>query len=431
MRIESDLSGRARQNSIYTNGVYGEKPVVPTNFSELERRAKTVMSERAWAYVAGGAGDGETLDSNREALKRWAIVPRMLRDVSTRDLTIELFGRTLPAPVLVAPIGASELVVPDSDVRIGEGAAEVGLPYIFSSQGCNPMEEVAAAMDRVQSGAPRWFQLYWSKDDQLTESFLNRAEAVGAEAIVLTLDTTQLGWRPQDLNLGSLPFAQGEGIAQYTSDARFREIVAERIRAAKGIKKDVRVTLDAIKALASMARHYPGDTVRNLVAAEPRAAVETFLDVYSRTTLNWDDVAWLRERTKLPIVLKGVLHPADAARAVDVGVDGVLVSNHGGRQVDGSISSIDALPAIAAAVNGRAKVLVDSGIRSGSDVFKALALGADAVCIGRPYIYGLALAGRQGVADVLRNIVGEFDLTLALSGHTRPGELDQKVLARV
>lgn len=431
MTSEIDLSGRTRQTAIYRDGVYGEKPVIPTNFIDLERRAKDAMSERAWAYVAGGAGDGETMDSNREALKRWAIVPRMLRDVSQRDITTELFGRTLPAPVLLSPIGACELVQSDSDIRIGEGAADVGVPYILSSQGCNTMEDVAAAMDLVRPGAPRWFQLYWSKDDQLTESFVARAEAIGADAIVLTLDTTSLGWRPQDLNLGSLPFAKGEGIAQYTSDQRFRDIVADRIRAAKGTKQNVRVTLDAVKTLASMARHYPGDTIRNLVAAEPRAAVETFLDVYSRQTLNWDDVAWLRERTKLPIVLKGILHPDDAARAVQAGVDGILVSNHGGRQIDGSISSIDALPGVVAAVDGRAKVLVDSGIRSGSDVFKALALGADAVCVGRPYVYGLALAGRRGVADVARNIIAEFDLTLALSGHTSPGELSPAGLQRI
>ncbi|MCE5289458.1 MAG: lactate 2-monooxygenase [Nocardiaceae bacterium] len=431
MSSEIDLSSRTRQSTIYTNGVYGEKPKVPTNFSELESRAKAAMSERAWAYIAGGAGDGETMDANRLALKRWAILPRMLRDVSHRDLSIELFGQKLPAPVLLAPVGAGEVVCPDPDVAIGEAGAELGVPYIFSSQGCNAMEDVAAAMDRVRQDAPRWFQLYWSKDDALTDSFIRRAEAIGANTLVLTLDTTQLGWRPQDLNLGSLPFTQGEGIAQYTSDPRFREIVAERIRNAKGTKQDLRVTLGAIKTLASMARHYPGDTIRNLIAAEPKTSVETFLDVFSRQSLNWDDVADLRKKTKLPIVLKGIVHPDDAKLAVEAGVEGIVVSNHGGRQIDGAISAIDALPDVVDAVDGRAKVLVDSGIRGGADVFKALALGADAVCLGRPYMYGLALDGRNGVVDVLRNVIAEFDLTLGLAGFTAPGQLSRSALRRI
>ena len=434
-------AGRVRQNEIYQAGVHGRKPLVPTNFQELERRARAAMSDRAWAYIAGGAGDGATMTANRAALDRWAIVPRVLRDVSHRSLETELFGDRLPAPVLFSPVGAGALVAPRADVHIGHAAAELGVPYIFSNQGSAPMEEVAAHMDRVQmdrmrssapdtSGAPRWFQLYWSVDEDLVDSLLARAEAIGASAVAVTLDTTMLGWRPQDLNIGSLPFAQGEGIDQYTSDRRFREIVAERIAAVTDAERP-EISLGAIKTLFSIARNAPGSLLRNLTSPEPRTAVQTFLDIYSRPSLNWSDIAGLRERTRLPIVLKGILHPDDARQAVDVGVDGIIVSNHGGRQVDGAIGSVDALPDVVAAVDGRIKVLVDSGITSGADVFKSLALGADAACIGRPHMYGLALAGADGARDVMANIIAELDLTLGLSGHTSVADLDIDALRRI
>ncbi|AFR51063.1 alpha-hydroxy-acid oxidizing protein [Gordonia sp. KTR9] len=421
--------GRARQNDIYTAGVHRRKPRVPTDFAELERRAKRAMSARAWAYIAGGAGEGRTMAANRAALDRWAIVPRILRDVSQRNLSTDLFGRRLPAPVLFAPIGAGSLAAPGADALIGRAAAELGVPYIFSNQASVTMEDVAAAMDEVDSGAPRWFQLYWSTDDDLVDSLLERAAAIRAEAVVVTLDTTMLGWRPQDLNLGSLPFARGEGIAQYTSDRRFVDIVAQRLRAATDERPEI--SLGAIATLISITRNAPGRFLQNVRSPQPRAAVQTFLDIYSRPSLNWDDLAGLRARTSLPIVLKGVLHPDDARRAVDAGVDGIVVSNHGGRQVDGAISSIDALDAIAPVVDGRIKVLIDSGIYTGSDVFKALALGADAACIGRPHMYGLALAGADGARDAVADIIAELDLTLGLSGHTDVADLDREALRRL
>lgn len=387
------------------------------------------MSARAWAYIGGGAGEGRTMAANRAALDRWAIVPRILRDVSQRNLEVELFGRRIPAPVLFAPVGAGSLAAPDADALIGRAAAELGVPYILSNQASVSMEDVAAAMDDTSAGAPRWFQLYWSTDDDLVDSLLERAAAIRAEAVVVTLDTTMLGWRPQDLNLGSLPFAQGEGIAQYTSDRRFVDIVAERLRAAADERPEI--SLGAIATLFSITRNAPGRFLQNLRSPQPRAAVQTFLDIYSRPSLNWDDLAGLRARTALPIVLKGVLHPDDARRAVDAGVDGIIVSNHGGRQVDGAISTIDALDAIAPVVDGRIKVLVDSGIYTGSDVFKALALGADAACIGRPHMYGLALAGADGARDAVADIVAELDLTLGLSGHTDVADLDRDALRRL
>ncbi|WP_439030592.1 alpha-hydroxy-acid oxidizing protein [Gordonia terrae] len=421
--------GRTRQNDIYTAGVHRRKPRVPTDFAELERRAKRAMSARAWAYIAGGAGEGRTMAANRAALDRWAIVPRILRDVSERNLAVDLFGRRIPAPVLFAPVGAGSLAAPGADALIGRAAAELGVPYIFSNQASVAMEDVAAEMDRVTPGAPRWFQLYWSTDDDLVDSLLARAEEVRADAVVVTLDTTMLGWRPQDLNLGSLPFARGEGIAQYTSDRRFVDIVADRLRAAADERPEI--SLGAIATLVSITRNAPGRFLDNLRSPQPRGAVQTFLDIYSRPSLNWDDLAGLRERTSLPIVLKGVLHPDDARQAVDAGVDGIVVSNHGGRQVDGAISTIDALEAIAPVVDGRIKVLIDSGIYTGSDVFKALALGADAACIGRPHMYGLALAGSDGARDVVADIIAELDLTLGLSGHTDVVDLDREALRRL
>ena len=402
--------GRTRQEQIYRDGVFGRVPAVPADFATLEARARQVSSPRAWAYVAGGAGEGRTMRNNRAAFDRWAIVPRMAHGNTTRDLSTDLLGSHLPAPVLLAPVGAGALMGADSDLKIARGAAAHGIPYVFSNQGCNPMEDTAAAMGET----PRWVQLYWSTDEALVDSMLARAEAIGAGALVVTLDTTLLGWRPMDLNLGSLPFSQGLGIAQYTSDPRFMEIVRERVAAAT--KQSTEVTLGAIRTLLAMTRNHPGSFGANLRSPEPRAAVETFLDIYSNPGLGWDHLATLRERTRLPVVLKGILHPDDARRAFDSGVDAIVVSNHGGRQVDNAIASLDALVTIRDAVGQDPTVLLDSGVRTGADVFTALALGADAVLLGRPHMYGLAIAGAEGVAAVVANVIAELDLTMALSG---------------
>ena len=406
--------GRERQTAIYRAGALGRRPAVPADFAGLEAAAREVSSAKAWAYVAGGAGEGRTMRNNRDAFDRWAIVPRMAHGNVERDLSRDLLGTPLSSPVLLAPVGAGALMGADSDVKIARAAAVLGVPYVFSHQGCNPMEETAAAMGET----PRWVQLYWSTDEDLVDSTIQRAEAIGAGALVVTLDTTVLGWRPQDLGLGSLPFSQGLGIAQYTSDPHFREVVRERVRAARsgGAKADVEVTLGAIRTLLAMTRAYPGRFLANLRSPEPRAAVETFLDIYSNPGLSWDHLATLRDRTRLPVVLKGILHPDDAQRAFDLGVDGIVVSNHGGRQVDNAIASLDALVAIRERVGSAPTVLLDSGIRTGADVFTALALGADAVLLGRPYMYGLALAGQRGVEEVVANVIAELDLTMALTG---------------
>jgi len=415
--------GRTRQNTVYRDGVLGRRPVVPTDFAELERRAREASSEEAWAYVAGGAGEGRTMRNNRAAFDRWAIVPRMAHGITERDLSVNLFGTTLPTPVLLAPVGAGALMGDDSDLKIARAAAATGVPYVFSNQGCNPMEDSA----REMGDAPRWMQLYWSTDEELVDSMIARAEAIGSGALVVTLDTTLLGWRPKDLNLGSLPFARGLGIAQYTADPRFRTLVAERVAAAEPREK-VKVTLAAIKTLLAMSRNHPGKFAANLRSPEPRAAVETFLGIYSNPGLSWDHLATLRKRTRLPVVLKGILHPDDAKQAFDQGVDGIVVSNHGGRQVDNSIASLDALVTIREAIGDEPTVLFDSGIRTGADVFTAVALGADAVLLGRPHMYGLAIAGQRGVEEVIENVIAELDLTMALTGTRSIAELGPDAL---
>ncbi|HJC59606.1 MAG TPA: alpha-hydroxy-acid oxidizing protein [Candidatus Dietzia intestinigallinarum] len=435
MPAPSNPLGRARQNVIYRAGISGITPKVPTEAGRLEAAARRALrrrpgGRRAWAYIYGGAGSGATMDANREAFDRRRIVPRMLRDTSGRDLSVELFGRRLPAPVLVAPIGAAGLITRDADLDVGAAAAQRGLPYILSSQGSSPMEATAAAMDAASSAgsAPRWFQLYWSRDEELVDSFISRAEAIDAGALVVTLDTTLLGWRPWDLDLGSLPFTRGVGIAQYTSDPRFAELVAERV-AADVEDEPVTVTPQAVRTMLEMARNHPGRLVDNLRAPETRAAVQTFLDTFSNPALTWEHIATLRDRTRLPVVLKGVLHPDDARRAFDIGVDAVMVSNHGGRQVDGAVATLDALVRIREAVGSGPTVLLDSGIRGGADVIKAMACGADAVTLGRPHLYGLAIAGREGVGEVLDNLLAEIDLTMSLSGADSWSEVDESLVS--
>jgi lactate 2-monooxygenase len=415
--------GRKRQREIYVAGVGGHRPAVPVRQAELEQAAQAAMSPEAWAYVAGGAGRESTMDANRAAFERWRIVPHVLRDVEKRDLSVELFGRRLPSPLLLCPIGVLEVAHRDADLAVAKAAASLGVPYIFSNQASVPMETCAAAM----GDAPRWFQLYWSKSNELVASFVRRAEACGCSAIVLTLDTTMLGWRPRDLDLGSLPFMAGQGIAQYTSDPVFRAQLAESASGTPPATKPPLNLLTIATALAQKA-NFPGGLLKNLASADPRAAVQRFMTTYSRPSLQWDDLKFLRQHTKLPILLKGVLHPADAKKAVELGLDGLVVSNHGGRQIDGEIASLDALLAVVDAVNGRIPVLFDSGVRGGADVFKALALGATAVCLGRSYVYGLALAGQRGVEEIIGNVLAEFDLTLGLAGCARVADVNRAAL---
>jgi isopentenyl diphosphate isomerase/L-lactate dehydrogenase-like FMN-dependent dehydrogenase len=395
---------------------------VPVSAEELEGAAQHAMSREAFAYTAGGAGSESTMRANRAAFDRWRIVPRVLRDVSVRDTSIELFGRRLPTPLLLSPIGVLELMHRDADLAVARAAASLGVPMIFSNQASVPMEGCAATM----GDAPRWFQLYWSRDDELVESFVHRAERCGCHAIVVTLDTTLLGWRTRDLELGHLPFLFGKGIAQYTSDPVFMRKLREPLDGPAPVRG--RPTLAALRTALAMARAIPGGRLHNLKSGDALAAVRRFIAMYSRTSLTWEDLPFIRERTRLPIVLKGVLHPDDARRAIDAGMDGVMVSNHGGRQVDGSMAALDALPPIVDAAAGRVPVLFDSGVRGGADVFRALAIGARAGGIGRPYAYGLAAAGEAGVREVVGNIIAELELTMALAGCATVADVSRDAL---
>ncbi|MET0734198.1 MAG: alpha-hydroxy-acid oxidizing protein [Microbacterium sp.] len=438
---------RRTQSEIYRAGISGTKPLVPIDADALERRAAKALSAEAHAYIAGGAGAERTMAANRAAFRAWQVWPRPLRDVSVRDLSIDFLGRTRPTPLLLAPLGVMEMAHADADLAVARAAASLGLPYTLSNQASFPMEEVRdAAPD-----AARLFQLYWSASDDLNASLLRRAEASGCEAIVVTLDTHLLGWRTRDLDLAYLPFTRGLGIAQYTSDPVFQQLVRERVRDAGpstgsgtgsgsvGGNADaappVTLTPKAIAAgltIARKGRPLTGAGVReSLRSPLPRAAVETFLDVFSTPALTWDDLARAREWTSLPIILKGIVHPDDAARALDAGVDGVWVSNHGGRQIDQSVPTLAALPGVVERVAGRVPVVFDSGVRQGSDAFIALALGATAVAIGRPYAYGLGLAGEAGVREVLRNLLAELDVTLGLSGHTSISDVGRDALRSV
>ncbi|WP_330479254.1 lactate 2-monooxygenase [Streptomyces platensis] len=371
------------QYEIYLHGMTGVVPRLPTDLTRLERLAEQRLGPGPVGYVAGSAGTGSTAAANRAALDRRRIVPRMLRDVQERDLSVEVCGRALPAPLALAPVGVLSIMHPDAESAAARAAAAQGVPYILSSASSTSMEEVAEAM----GDGERWFQLYWAKDREVTRSFLHRAKAAGYTALFVTLDTPLLAWRPRDLDQAYLPFLHGVGTANYFSDPAFRA----------GLAKPV--------------------------DEDPDAAVRHFVGMFADPAKTWPDLAFLRENWDGPIVLKGILHPDDALRAADAGVDGVVVSNHGGRQVAGSVAAADALPRVVEAAAGRLTVLFDSGIRTGDDIFKALALGAKSVLVGRPYAYGLGLDGQAGVEHVLRCLLAEFDLTLALSGHSRPATL--------
>ena len=386
-------TGPERELQIYALGLGGGKPSVPVPLDLLEQKAKEVLAPRAYDYVAGGAGGEDTMRANREAFYRWRIVPRMLRDVSKRDLSVELLGARLPAPVLLGPVGVQEIVHGEADMASARAASSLGLPFVLSTMSSRSIEEVAQSAEKVAE-SPRWFQLYWGKNPELTASMVQRAERAGYSALVVTLDTHSLGWRERDLHHGYLPFMLGQGLANYFSDPVFRGLLAQ-----------------------------PPEQ-------NPMAAIQLWGSLFSNPALTWKDIGLLRQHTRVPIILKGILCAHDAARALEAGVDAVIVSNHGGRQVDGCIGALEALPDVVRELKGRVPVLFDSGIRRGADVLKALALGARAVLVGRLYMWGLAVAGEQGVRDVLLNLIADFDLTLALSGYTCCRELDASALCR-
>ncbi len=389
MSPDPENPGNLRQREVYLEGkLMGATPELPVSFEALEEAALEALDDEAYGYVAGGAGGEGTVWENQRAFDRWRIVPRMMRDVETRDLSVEVLGLDLPAPMLLAPIGVQSILHEEGEVATAEAAQRVGLPFVLSSASSFTLEAVAEAAPDVT----KLFQLYWSSDRDVAASFVQRAEEAGYEALVVTVDTPMMGWRERDIQDAYLPFLDGEGIANYLTDPAFREL------------------LDAD----------PDE--------DELGAIRTFIEIFGDPSLTWEDLEWLRDQTELPLVVKGLLHPDDAREAVDRGADGVVVSNHGGRQVDGAIGALSALPGIVDAIGDDAAVLFDSGIRRGADVVRAVALGADAVLFGRPYAYGLALDGADGVEAVSKNLLADVDLTLGLAGHTTFDTVDRSVL---
>ncbi len=374
------FSGSLVQNALYIARQPPEWPVAPEDW---ERAAEEKLEPGPFGYVAGGAGGESTMRANLGAFERWRLRPRMLAGNVQRDISVEVLGTRSPAPFLLAPIGVLSIVHPEGEVGAARAAASSGVPLVLSSAATHSIEEIA------DTGCPRWFQLYWVNDRDICASFVERAEAAGYGAIVVTLDTLTLGWRPRDLRLAYLPFLDGEGCGQFFSDPVFRS------RLAKAPEDDL------------------------------LTAAATMLATFPNLGLTWDDLDWLRGRTRLPLLVKGVLTAADARRALDHGCDGVIVSNHGGRQVDGALAALDALVEVRD-VLPEAVVLMDSGIRRAADVLKAVALGADAVLLGRPYAYALAVGGARGVEELIQNLMAEIDLNLALMGGTSVRELDRE-----
>ena len=364
------------QNAIYNAGLSGVIPKVPVDYATLELRASAAMPPSVLGYVQGGCGDEFTQDNNAHAFRHWGMTPRMMVDCSRRDLSVELFGMRLPSPVFMAPVGVIGICTQDGhgDLAAARASAETGVPLMASTLSNDPLESVAGALGET----PGFFQLYTPKDKALAESLVRRAEAAGYKGIVVTLDTWVTGWRPRDLNVANFPQLRGAVLMNYFSDPVFRAMLAK-----------------------------PPEE-------DGAAAVRQWAGVFGKV-LTWDDMAWLRSLTTLPLILKGICHPDDARRAIDAGADAIYCSNHGGRQANGGIAAIDMLPGVVAAA-GDVPVLFDSGIRSGSDVVKAIALGARAVGVGRPYAYGLALDGAAGAAHVLRCLLAEADLLMAVNG---------------
>jgi len=376
---------------IYLQGLSGVLPTLPMSFAELESKAQAAMSPSMWSYVAGGAGDERTQRVNVTAFDNWGLMPRMFVGAAERDLSVDFLGLSLPSPAMMAPVGVIALCAQDGhgDLATARAAARTGVPMIASTMSADPMEDVAAEL----GDTPGFFQLYTPNDREVAASFVHRAEAAGFKGIVVTLDTWIPGWRPRDLSTSNFPFLRGHCLANYTTDPAFLDSLAQS----------------------------PEEN--------PQAAIMKWISIFGNP-LTWDDLPWLRSLTTLPLLVKGICHPDDVRRAKDGGVDAIYCSNHGGRQANGGIPAIDCLPGVAKAADGM-PVLFDSGIRSGVDIVKAIALGASAVAIGRPYTYGLALGGEDGIVHVLRSLLAEADLTMAVDGYRSLKELTPDTLRRV
>jgi lactate 2-monooxygenase len=365
------------QFEIYSDAVRGAVSEHPMDYATLEHLAAGVLSPSLHSYIAGGAGDEATQHRNATAFSNWGLVPRMLVGAENRDLSVTVWGQTYPSPIFLAPVGVIGLVTDDrhGDIAVARAAVATGVPAMFSTLMQDPLEEVIGHAGSTGS----FFQLYTPKDRELAASLVGRAERAGYRGIAVTLDTWIPGWRPRDLATGNFPQLRGHVLKNYTTDPVFRRLAGS------------------------------GD--------DPRADIRTWAETFGNP-LSWKDLSWLRSLTDLPIILKGVCHPEDARRAVEAGVDGIYCSNHGGRQANGGLSALEVLPSVVEACGDRVPILFDSGVRSGTDVVKALGLGATMVGIGRPYVYGLAVGGVAGLVHVLRMLLAEADLLMAVNGYS-------------
>jgi 4-hydroxymandelate oxidase len=351
-----------------------------TCLADYESRARMIMEPAAREYVVAGSGDEHTLAWNVAEFAAIRLRNRVLVDVSAIDTSTRLLGTAMPYPILLAPTAYHRLVHPEGEVATARGAGAAKATLIVSSFATTKIEDIAAA-----ATAPLWFQLYVQPDRGFTRDLVARVEAAGVRALVLTVDTPVLGVRNRETRIG---FRLPDGIT--------------------------RENLTALDAKVAGATHRPAEGQIYSAVLDARLA--------------WSDVEWLRGISRLPLLLKGILHPDDARLAVNAGVDGIIVSNHGGRNLDTVPATISALPGVAEAVGGRIPIVLDGGVRRGTDVIKAIALGATAVGIGRPYLYGLAENGAAGVAHVVDVLRAEFEMAMALTGCTSVGGISRSVL---
>ncbi|OSD04652.1 L-lactate dehydrogenase [Trametes coccinea BRFM310] len=411
MDPENKPKGPSPHYSLYQREMFrrgGETGILPS-FSvhpeELQESTKKKLNDRGYFYANSNAGLGWTDKANREAFYRWRIVPRTCVDTNTRDLTTTIFGHKIPAPIMFAPIGINKLYTPLGELVPARVAGELGIPYCLSTAASQSIEDVARANDEGASEknesnsvheysgpnggnakSPRFFQLYMGHDDEVTLSLLNRAWKSGFDVVMLTTDTWQLGWRPTDINIANYVFyypgAVGNEVG--TSDPVFMA------KHKQDIEKDSGKWIDS--------------------------------SVWHGKAHTWEKVKWVVNEWKRisggrPFVIKGIQNATDAKLALEAGCEGIVVTNHAGRQVDGAVGSLDVLPEIVEAVGDKMTILFDSGVRTGSDVFKALALGAHAVMIGRLYVWGMAHEGVHGCRHVLKSLLADLDITMTVAGY--------------
>jgi lactate 2-monooxygenase len=415
-----------RQSKIIFDGLSGIKPKIPVRLDQLEEAAQKCIPKENFAYISGGASRETGMRKERNLFEKWFIVPRILKDLSDLSTEINIFGQKHNYPFMLAPVGALDMANSSSEKAVGRAAAAEDINMVFSTQASTPMEDVAAGM----GDSKRWYQLYWSKFQEFNLSLIRRAEASGCSALVITVDTQVLGWRTRDTVEAYSPIAHLSGVAQYISDPVFQKLLDDYIKEDHQGPKP-KVNLKLLLYVMELAHKYPGSFFKNLTTLRPIKALSFLSELAGNPTLSWEDIVALRKHTKLPIILKGILSPEDAKLAIKHGIDGIILSTHGGRQLSSSVPSLEMLPDIAEVVQGKIPIFLDSGVRGGDDIFKALALGATAVFIGRPYAYALAIAGEAGVRELIQNLKAEFDTTMYLSGCTSIKDITRDKLRRI